>query len=59
MIANLVAFDSDTVRDTATYENPKSYPEGIPYVIVGGQVVKDSGRQTDALPGRVLKKRRV
>ncbi len=59
MTADVVVFDPDTVRDTATYENPKSYPEGIPYVIVGGQVVKDGGRQTDALPGRVLKKRRI
>ncbi|MFH1265781.1 MAG: D-aminoacylase [Planctomycetota bacterium] len=55
MMADLVVFDPDTVQDTATYEDPKRHPDGIPYVIVNGEVVKDAGRQTDALPGRVLK----
>jgi len=55
MIADLVIFDPDTVQDTATYENPKTYPEGIPFVIVNGQIVKDNGIQTDALPGEALK----
>jgi N-acyl-D-amino-acid deacylase len=57
-MADLVIFDPDHVQDTATYEDPKSHPEGIPYVIVNGQVVKDDGRQTDALPGRVLPRAR-
>ena len=57
-MADVVVFDPDRVRDTATYENPKSYPEGIPYVIVNGQIVKDDGRQTDALPGRALRRSR-
>lgn len=55
MVADLVVFDPDRVQDTATYENPKSHPEGIPYVIVAGQVVKDNGHPTDALPGRALR----
>ena len=56
MAADLVVFDPDTVRDTATYENPKSYPAGIPFVVVNGQLVKDHDEQTDALPGRALKR---
>ena len=56
MKADLVVLDPDRVRDTATYENPKSHPEGIPYVIVGGQLVKDDGEQTEALPGRALRR---
>ena len=55
MAADLVVFDPDTVCDTATYEEPKSFPEGMPYVIVNGQVVKDAGRQTGMLAGRVLR----
>ncbi len=55
MAADLVVFDPDTVRDTATFEEPKSFPEGIPHVVVNGQIVKDAGRQTDALAGRVLR----
>jgi len=54
MAADLVAFDPQTVRDTATYDNPRQYPEGIPYVVVNGVLVKDEGRHTGALPGRVL-----
>jgi len=39
MKADLVAFDPATVRDTATFEKPMAYPEGIPYVVVNGQLV--------------------
>ena len=54
MMADLVVFDPLAVTDTATYENPKSHPEGVPYVIVNGQIIKDDGRPTNALAGRVL-----
>jgi N-acyl-D-amino-acid deacylase len=54
--ADLVLFDPRTVRDTATYDHPRSHPEGIPYVLVNGTIVKDDGRQTAALPGRALRK---
>jgi len=56
MMADLVVFDPDRVQDTATYENPKSYPEGIPYVIVAGQVVKDNDEPTGSLPGQALRR---
>lgn len=59
MMADLVVFDPETVDDTATYENPKSHPAGVPYVIVNGQIVKDNGQPTDALPGRVVGSRRA
>ena len=54
-VADLVVFDPDTVQDTATYDHPRSHPEGIPFVIVNGQVVKDNGEPTGARPGRALK----
>ena len=28
-------------KKLATYENPKSYPEGIPFVVVNGRLIKD------------------
>lgn len=56
-IADLVVFDPDSVEDTATYENPKSHPKGIPLVIVHGEVVKDAGHHTGATPGRALRSR--
>jgi N-acyl-D-amino-acid deacylase len=56
--ADLVLFDPRSVRDTATYDHPRSHPEGIPYVLVNGTVVKDDGHPTGALPGRSLRPRR-
>ena len=50
-------FDPATVRDTATFENPFSYPQGIDTVIVNGQVVLDEGTHTGATPGQVLRRR--
>ncbi|MCA1554860.1 MAG: hypothetical protein LC737_10815, partial [Chloroflexi bacterium] len=32
-IAELVVFDPYTLRDTATYENPRSYPIGVSHVV--------------------------
>jgi len=52
--ADLVVFDPATVRDTATYDDPCRYPEGIPWVIVNGAVVKEGDRHTGALRGEVL-----
>jgi dihydroorotase/N-acyl-D-amino-acid deacylase len=54
LVADLVAFDPDTVRDRATYEAPLQYSEGMPYVAVNGQLVVDGGRITEARPGRPL-----
>jgi N-acyl-D-amino-acid deacylase len=53
--ADLVAFDPAAVRDTATYEDPKRFPEGIPYVLVNGTLVKDGGVHTGATPGQALR----
>jgi N-acyl-D-amino-acid deacylase len=55
MVADLVCFDPETVRDTATYEEPRRLPEGIPYVAVNGRLVVDDGRHTGELPGRALR----
>ena len=53
--ADLCLFDPETVIDRATYEEPRQYPEGIPYVIVNGALVVDGGAHTGARPGRVLR----
>lgn len=54
--ADLVLFDPATVRDTATFDDPRSRPEGIPYVFVNGTAVIADGRRTGALPGRALRR---
>lgn len=53
--ADIVVFDPQTVRDTNSYEQPKSYPEGVPYVLVNGVVVVDQGEHTGARPGRAIR----
>jgi N-acyl-D-amino-acid deacylase len=56
-VADLVIFDPVTVRSTATYEEPRSFPVGIEWVIVAGQIVVDRGLHTGARPGRTLRRR--
>ncbi|MDQ3070252.1 MAG: D-aminoacylase, partial [Acidobacteriota bacterium] len=51
---DLVVFDPATVRDTATFDAPHAYPEGIPHVLVNGVFVVRAGQQTDARPGVVV-----
>ena len=53
--ADLVVFDAATIRDRATFEQPKQYAEGIRYVLVNGQLVVDGGQITSARPGRALR----
>jgi N-acyl-D-aspartate/D-glutamate deacylase len=50
--ADLVIFNADTIRDTATYERPHQYPAGIEHVIVNGVAVLDKNGLTGARPGR-------
>ena len=55
--ADLVVFDPANVSETNTFDKPKSYPVGIPFTIVNGVVVIDSGNHTGARPGRALMSR--
>ena len=55
--ADVVVFDPDKVRETNSYEKPKSYPDGIPYVLVNGGIVIDKGQHTGARPGKVIRGR--
>jgi N-acyl-D-amino-acid deacylase len=52
--ADIAIVDAARVRDTATFEKPHSYAEGVPYVLVNGQVIVDNGKITSARPGKVL-----
>ncbi|MBI4474674.1 MAG: amidohydrolase family protein [Acidobacteria bacterium] len=52
--ADLVVFDAARVRDTNSFEKPKSYPDGIPYVLVNGVLVIDKGQHTGARPGKPI-----
>ena len=52
--ADLVVFDPDRVTDTATYQDPRRFPEGIPWVVVNGQVAVEGGRCTGILAGQAV-----
>ena len=52
--ADVVIFDYDKIKDTATYEKPIESPEGIDYVIVNGRITVDHGNHTGVRAGAVL-----
>ncbi len=52
--ADISIFDSENIRDLATFENPHQYAEGVEFVIVNGVLVLDDGEVTDARPGQIL-----
>ena len=54
--ADLVIFDSGTIADRATFEEPHRYPTGVRHVLVNGEAVVREGRHTGARPGRMLRK---
>ena len=52
--ADVTVFDAERVIDTATYDDPKQFPVGIPYVLVNGQVAVDQERCTGILAGQAV-----
>jgi N-acyl-D-amino-acid deacylase len=52
--ADLVVFDPERITDTATYERPHTFAEGIGTVIVNGRVAWDGARGERA--GRALRR---
>ena len=66
--ADIVVFDLERMHDRATnlyphtfpFENyPHQYPEGIDYVFVNGVMVVNGEEHSGALPGRVLRHKRL
>jgi N-acyl-D-amino-acid deacylase len=55
MIADIVVFNAETVIDKATFMDPHQFPEGILEVIVNGTRVVANGKQSDELPGVILR----
>jgi dihydroorotase/N-acyl-D-amino-acid deacylase len=55
MMADVVVFDPDTVRDVATFEDPNHYSVGMKYVLVNGRPVIAEGKITSERPGHALR----
>ena len=45
------------MAETNSFERPKSYAAGVPFVLVNGVVVVDNGEHTGARPGKPLRGR--
>ena len=54
--ADLVLFDPEKIRDTATYNDPKKPAEGIEKVWVNGMLTYSNGKLLDGRAGRFLKR---
>ena len=52
--ADVTVFDAEHVIDTATYDDPRQYPIGIPYVLVNGRVAVDREWCTGVMAGRAV-----
>jgi N-acyl-D-amino-acid deacylase len=57
--ADLVLFDPATVKDRATFEDPKQVSAGIVAVWVNGESVWRDGKSTGARPGRALRRQQM
>lgn len=54
--ADIVLFDPERIKDLASYDDPKRFPEGIGYVIINGEVAVEKGEITSRKAGRVLRR---
>ena len=53
--ADLAIFNPATIKDLATFEEPKQYAEGMVHVFVNGVPVLMEGEHTGATPGRIIR----
>ncbi|MFW6174872.1 MAG: N-acyl-D-amino-acid deacylase family protein [Chloroflexota bacterium] len=53
--ADLVVFDPNAIRDTATFGEPHSYATGIDHVLVNGALAVEDGQPTGQRAGRVVR----
>ncbi|WWC69830.1 uncharacterized protein I206_103773 [Kwoniella pini CBS 10737] len=55
--ADLVLFDPKTIKDKATFDEPKQRAEGIRYVLVNGKIAMEEGVLNGNRGGSVLRRR--
>jgi len=55
MMADIAVFDPNTIKDTATYNDPLHYSVGVKFVFVNGRPVVWDGAITEERPGRALR----
>ena len=55
--ADITVFSPDTIKDTATYADPRRYPVGVTHVIVNGELTVRDGEHLGVRAGQVHKHR--
>lgn len=53
--ADVVVFDAKTIRDSATFDDPHQYSQGVKFVLVNGEFAIHNGSPTGSRPGKALK----
>jgi N-acyl-D-amino-acid deacylase len=56
--ADVLIFDPATIRDTATYDEPHAYAEGVDYLFINGRAAVFRGKATPDRFGRLLLRKR-
>ena len=54
-MADIAVFDPARIIDTATFEDPHQYAQGLHHVFVAGRAALLDGEMTGDRPGRVLR----
>ncbi|SJZ71050.1 N-acyl-D-amino-acid deacylase family protein [Selenihalanaerobacter shriftii] len=54
--ADIVIFDSEKIKNKATFENPMQYPEGIETVIINGRPVIHQEKRSELITGEVIRR---
>ena len=56
--ADVLVFDPATIRDTATYDKPHAYAQGVAYLFINGRAAVFRGKVTPERFGRLLLRKR-
>ncbi|WP_083853339.1 N-acyl-D-amino-acid deacylase family protein [Sphingobium sp. SYK-6] len=54
--ADVIVFDPKAIRDTATYDKPHAFSEGMSFILVNGKPALVDGKVTDERHGKVLRR---
>ena len=52
--ADVALFDAELIIDNATYDDPRQFPTGVPFVLVNGQVAVEREECTGVLAGHAV-----
>ena len=54
--ADITIFDYETIQDSATFAEPALHPQGIEYVLIGGEIALEKGEILKDNCGKAVRK---